>query len=150
MRIITRILRKKTRNNFMKKRIIGLVGLMVLTVNLFAVQVFYVVEGGSRNNSGLSWMGACADVQTAIDRAASVGGGEVWIKKGTYKHGSAMTMKNNVAIYGGFAGTETSKDQRVAGNTTILDGEGSYRVKRELKRFAKEGVPGAKEALEAL
>ncbi|MBP3358693.1 MAG: hypothetical protein J6K91_07265, partial [Opitutales bacterium] len=46
----------------------------------------------------------------------------------TYKHGSAMKMKNNVAIYGGFAGTETSKDQRVEGNNTILDGENSYRV----------------------
>ena len=53
---------------------------------------------------------------------------EVWIKAGTYKNGSAMTMKNNVAIYGGFAGTETSKDQRVTGNNTILDGEKSYRV----------------------
>ena len=68
------------------------------------------------------------DVQTAIDAAESAGGGEVWIAKGTYKHGSEMTMKNNVAIYGGFAGTETSKDQRVSGNNTILDGEGEHRV----------------------
>ena len=72
------------------------------------------------------------DIQTAIDNAADYATTnnptEVWIAKGTYKHGSEMTMKNNVAIYGGFAGTETSKDQRVAGNNTILDGEGKYRV----------------------
>ena len=89
---------------------------------------YYVVPGGAGNKNGTSWANAYADVQTAIDSASSAGGGEVWIAKGTYKHGSAMTMKNNVAIYGGFAGTETSKDQRVSGNNTILDGEGKYRV----------------------
>ena len=89
---------------------------------------YYVVPGGAGSKNGTSWANAYADVQTAIDSASSSGGGEVWIKKGTYKHGSAMTMKNNVHIYGGFAGTETSKDQRVSGNNTILDGEGKYRV----------------------
>lgn len=89
---------------------------------------YYVVPGGAGSKNGTSWANAYADVQTAIDSASSAGGGEVWIAKGTYKHGSAMTMKNNVAIYGGFAGTETSKDQRVSGNNTILDGEGKYSV----------------------
>ena len=89
---------------------------------------YYVVPNGAGSKNGTSWANAYADVQTAIDKASSDGGGEVWIAKGTYKHGSAMTMKNNVAIYGGFAGTETSKDQRVAGNNTILDGEGKYSV----------------------
>ena len=106
--------------------------LFLLTSNLFAGQVFYVTTSGSDSNDGKSWATAFANVQSAIDAAASVATSEspseVWIAKGTYKHGSAMTMKNNVAIYGGFAGTETSKDQRVAGNNTILDGEGKYRV----------------------
>ena len=68
------------------------------------------------------------NIQTAIDEVEAAGGGEVWIAAGTYKNGAPLTMKNNVAIYGGFAGTETSKDQRVEGNETILDGEGKYRV----------------------
>ena len=89
---------------------------------------WYVVPNGAGSKTGTSWANAYADVQTAIDSASNAGGGEVWIAKGTYKHGSAMTMKNNVAIYGGFAGTETSKDQRTSGNNTILDGENSYRV----------------------
>ena len=89
---------------------------------------YYVVPNGAGNKDGSSWANAYADVQTAIDSAYNAGGGEVWIKKGTYKHGSAMTMRNGVAIYGGFVGTETSKDQRVAGNNTILDGEGEYSV----------------------
>ena len=90
---------------------------------------YYVSTTGSSLNDGLSWATAKSDVQDAIDLASQVyGGAEVWIAKGTYKHGSAMTMKNNVAIYGGFAGTETSKEERIAGNNTILDGNGKYRV----------------------
>ena len=99
-----------------------------LTALVASGATYYVVPGGAGSKNGTSWANAYADVQTAINRASSAGGGEVWIAKGTYKHGSAMTMKNNVHIYGGFAGTETSKDQRVAGNNTILDGEGKYRV----------------------
>ncbi len=99
-----------------------------LTALVASGATYYVVPGGAGSKNGTSWANAYADVQTAINRASSAGGGEVWIAKGTYKHGSAMTMKNNVAIYGGFAGTETSKDQRVSGNNTILDGEGKYRV----------------------
>ena len=101
---------------------------LFLTALVASGATYYVVPGGAGNKNGTSWANAYADVQTAIDSASSDGGGEVWIAKGTYKHGSAMKMKNNVAIYGGFAGTETSKDQRVAGNNTILDGEGKYRV----------------------
>ena len=72
---------------------------MVLTANLFAGQIFYVTETGSGYKDGYSWANAFADVQTAIDAAYNAGGGEVWIKAGTYKYGSAMTMRNNVAIY---------------------------------------------------
>ena len=99
-----------------------------LTALVASGATYYVVEGGAGSKNGTSWANAYADVQTAIDSAYNAGGGEVWIKKGTYKHGSAMTMKNKVAIYGGFAGTETSKEERVAGNNTILDGEKKYRV----------------------
>ena len=99
-----------------------------LTALVASGATYYVVPGGAGSKNGTSWANAYADVQTAINSASSAGGGEVWIAKGTYKHGSAMTMKNNVRIYGGFAGTETSKDQRVSGNNTILDGENSYSV----------------------
>ena len=99
-----------------------------LTALVASGATYYVVPGGAGSKNGTSWANAYADVQIAIDKASSDGGGEVWIAKGTYKHGSEMTMKNNVAIYGGFAGTETSKEERVEGNNTILDGEGKYIV----------------------
>ncbi|MBP3358192.1 MAG: hypothetical protein J6K91_04700, partial [Opitutales bacterium] len=51
---------------------------------------YYVVPNGAGSKNGTSWANAYADVQTAIDSASSAGGGEVWIAKGTYKHGSEM------------------------------------------------------------
>ena len=99
-----------------------------LTALIASGATYYVVPNGAGSKNGTSWANAYADVQTAIDKASSDGGGEVWIAKGTYKHGSEMTMKNNVAIYGGFTGTETSKEERVEGNNTILDGEGKHSV----------------------
>ena len=115
----------------MKKVVILLI--LGLAASLQAGQVFYVSTSGNDANDGLSWATAFADVQKGIDAAAAVATNEspseVWIAAGTYKHGSAMTMKNNVEIYGGFAGTETSKEERIAGqNKTYLDGNNSYRV----------------------
>ena len=53
---------------------------------------YYVVSGGAGNKDGTSWANAFSDVQTAIDKAYEVATAdkpsEVWIAKGTYKHGS--------------------------------------------------------------
>jgi len=70
---------------------------------------------------------ACT-LQTALDSAVS--GDEIWAKMGVYYPGSSIspsstfTMKNGVAVYGGFNGTETSRDQRDwQTNKTILSGD---------------------------
>jgi hypothetical protein len=74
-----------------------------------------------------SWANACT-LQTALDSAVS--GDEIWAKMGVYYPGpsgstsSTFTMKNGVAVYGGFNGTETSRDQRDwQTNKTILSGD---------------------------
>ncbi len=53
---------------------------------------------------------------------------EIWVKAGVYKPGATRTDTFNippgVAVYGGFAGNETSRDQRdPAANITILSGD---------------------------
>lgn len=115
----------------MKKRIIGLIGLMLLTSNLFAGQVFYVSTNGRETYDGKSWDKAFALVQTAIDAAAAVATdsdpSEVWIAEGTYRYGASLSMRDNVHIYGGFKGNETSLENRIGG-TTILSGNNNYRV----------------------
>ncbi len=85
-----------------------------------APAVYRVRPGGDDAHDGASWAAAMATVQHAIDTAAYAGG-EVWVAEGTYlEH---VTLASWVHVYGGFAGTETARDQRdPAAHRTTLDG----------------------------
>ncbi len=90
-----------------------------------AGSLLYVIPGGS--GDCLSWVNAC-ELQTALGVAVS--GDEIWVAAGTYKPTSgtdrtiSFVLKNGVAIYGGFAGTETTLGGRdPAANPTILSGD---------------------------
>jgi len=79
---------------------------------------------------GRAWATALATVQQGIDVAAGLGGGEVWVARGTYQptagtdRGASIELRPGVAVYGGFAGTETSRDdRRWEQNPTILSGD---------------------------
>ena len=68
---------------------------------------------------GQSWDTAFHKVQDGIN--ASISGDDIWVAAGTYVEN--VVMKDGVALYGGFSGTETSRDQRDwTANRTILDG----------------------------
>jgi predicted outer membrane repeat protein len=66
-------------------------------------------------------------LQYALGSATS--GSELWVKTGTYRPTSSanraisFALKNGVALYGGFAGTETLRTQRRPTNITILSGD---------------------------
>lgn len=90
----------------------------------------YVTVAGDNAMDGTSWSNAypAALLQTAI--AASNAGDEVWVAGGLYipigtDRTAAFNMKNDVIIYGSFAGTETSVSQRIFSNglTSILSDE---------------------------
>jgi hypothetical protein len=99
--------------------------------------VIYVNHAATGNNNGTSWTSAYTSLQTAI--TAAVSGDQIWVAKGTYKPSSAYSltntsryyhfeMKEGVAIYGGFAGTETTTADRTSfgveqTNETILSGD---------------------------
>ncbi len=90
-----------------------------------AFSTLMVVPSGVTSGSCKTWAAAC-DLQYAI--ASAVAGQEIWVKAGTYTPGSLRTdsfqLKNGVAIYGGFAGTETAHNQRdFKANITILSGD---------------------------
>ena len=109
-----------------------------------ASRIRYVKPGGSDMNSGDSWDAAYRTIQHAIDALAATPGmpGEVWVAAGTYEpttylednpnYPASFRMSDGISVYGGFAGTETSKAEREikAGgmpwdfaNVTILQGQ---------------------------
>ena len=74
------------------------------------------------------WATAYTDLQAALAAAAS--GDEIWVAAGTYTPTAtadrtiSFAMKNGVAIYGGFDGTETTRGERDPSvNVTILSGD---------------------------
>ena len=85
--------------------------------------VLYVDPDATGAGTGRSWGDALTDIQTAIDIVPT--GKSIYIKTGTYLS-LPIEVKRNCMIYGGFAGTESSPDQRnIETNATILDGEGA-------------------------
>ncbi len=87
--------------------------------------VHYVDQAASGAENGSSWEDAHRYVQHAL--LAARDGDEVWVATGTYKPGSSretsFQLKTRVAVYGGFAGVETQRDQRSPeANVTVLSG----------------------------
>ncbi len=112
----------------------------VLCLSLFAFKMnaqttYYVkTDGAGAAVNATSWATASNDLQSVINAAQS--GDKIFVAKGTYTPNSlvntadaitskdyAFVLKNGVNVYGGFAGTESSETQRVAGNETILSGD---------------------------
>ena len=88
----------------------------------------YVKWNATGANNGSSWVNAYTDLQSALSAASS--GDEIWVASGTYKPTSgsdrtvSFVLKNGVALYGDFNGTETSRTQRDSStNVTVLSGD---------------------------
>lgn len=92
--------------------------------------VVYVNSGGSDDNDGTSWAGAKQTIGNAIATAEPLGC-EVWVRTGTYRPGYSRThsiqLVSNVAVFGGFSGTENFRNERnFNAYPTILTGDVAY------------------------
>ncbi len=91
--------------------------------------VLYVNSNATGNKLGSSWANAFTSLKDALAlNCPNIT--QIWVSKGTYKpttntnRDSTFTMRNNLAIFGGFAGTEASlSERRPAKNTTVLSGD---------------------------
>ena len=93
--------------------------------------VVYVDSDASGVGDGSSWENAFASLQDALEVVSMCGyTGEVWIAEGTYMPADSLgfrwdtfTLRNHLALYGGFMGNETALDQRnISEHATILSG----------------------------
>lgn len=106
-----------------------------------ASRIRYVKEGGT--GDGSSWANASGNIQNMINDLADNNPqnqtGEVWVAAGTYvpqeqvisgkTYSASFRMRDGISVYGGFAGTEQTKQERKKGampwiytNRTILEG----------------------------
>jgi len=121
---------------FIPKRIVYFFSLFLLLALILApvsparaspVRHCYVNDNAAGANNGDSWTDAYTSLQSAL---GDINCTEIWVAEGVYYPGAAgnrtatFTLKNGVAVYGGFAGTESSRDDRDwTTNKTILSGD---------------------------
>jgi hypothetical protein len=124
-----------TRKVFLKSAgvALGILLLFSLAINAQAATL-YVTEYGNGNGDGSSWDHAMNKVafRSALQTCAE--NTDFWVKAGTYTPTANQSLREatfairpGVFLYGGFAGTETTLNQRnPAVNVTILSGEINY------------------------
>ena len=91
----------------------------------------YVNQSVAVSGNGTSWSTAIKELRDALDLAQTdLTITEVWVAAGIYTPTSTLDplisfkMRNNLTIYGGFDGTESTLSQRdYNNNTTILSGD---------------------------
>ena len=96
--------------------------MIVVSFSAAGQTIVYVDQAATGADDGTSWANAFTDIQSAIDEAALSATqstpNQVWVKAGTYYPTSTMdvaisiSLKNNVELIGGFAGTESTISQR--------------------------------------
>lgn len=105
-------------------------------------RIRYVKPTATGTGDGSSWDNASGDLQKMIDELAQNNPqnlpGEVWVAAGTYApqsqlisgtaYSASFRMRDGISVYGGFAGTETTKREREKGtmpwdftNVTIFE-----------------------------
>jgi hypothetical protein len=90
--------------------------------------VIYVDADAAPGGDGTSWATAFRDLQGAL--AVAEPGDELWVAEGVYKptagsdRTATFTLVSGVALYGGFDGTEMSRDERDwTANVSALSGD---------------------------
>jgi hypothetical protein len=104
--------------------------------HIYSNGIVYVNVSATGLDNGTNWTNAYRSLESALKAARTCSVNQIWVAKGTYtpskdpfgnvapiNHSTkTFYLVNGVALYGGFLGAETAINQRIKGNTTILDG----------------------------
>lgn len=107
------------------------------TRELLAGVLYVDADAVAGSGDGLSWENAYTELSLALVQVKTVNNDgdpdndidSIWIAEGTYTplwtgRDSSFLLDTDVALYGGFAGTETSLEERdIAAHPTILSGD---------------------------
>lgn len=106
--------------------------LLAMGADTATAKIIYVNAARPAGGDGSSWSSAFKYLQDGL--AAATSGDQIWVVEGTYRPDEGtgrilnsptetFNLKNGVALYGGFAGNETIRDQRNRqSRKTILTG----------------------------
>ncbi len=111
---------------------LGIFVVLLMTLGLKSIKAgdtIYVKWDATGNNDGSSWEDGFTNLQEALSLADT--GDQIWVAKGIYfpadtflNRDVSFVLKSNVALYGGFAGYESSLDERDwETNITVLSGD---------------------------
>ncbi len=108
----------------------GLLALLLLVAGAAPAALRVDADNAAGPWDGASWATAHRYLQDALAVAATNGATEIWVAEGTYKPTTGTSrfawflLRSNVAVYGGFAGTETNLSQRNwIAHPTVLSGD---------------------------
>lgn len=113
------------------KKFLSVLLLLSFSSPLLFSQTIYVNHAATGSNDGSSWQNAYPSLTAALTAAhTNTSVTQIWVAKGTYYPSSTNNRdhffnirRNNLQVYGGFAGTETQVTQRnSAVHPTILSG----------------------------
>lgn len=109
------------------KKITLLTTLFLLSFQAFCQQIVYVKNSATGTGTGESWENAYTDLITGIENAPE--NSEIWISIWTSPSAAQtktqeeyIKIDKSLKLYGGFFGTETSKNQRSNSSYTRIDG----------------------------
>jgi hypothetical protein len=86
--------------------------------------LWYVNGDMAVSGDGTGWARAFKTIQEAVDAAGEES--EIWVSQGTYALSDPISVDKVVALYSGFDGTETERDQRDPRNhLTVVDAQGT-------------------------
>lgn len=103
---------------------------LLLSAITMAQTIIYVDADATGNNDGSSWSNAYNDLYVALYVSSNDNnytGAQIWIAEGFYtriSQNQTFDVNNDVLLYGGFDGTESSVDDRdIENHPTIISGD---------------------------